>query len=416
MKIFARNFRGFEQVEIDLQRVNFLVGDNSCGKSSIIYLIEAVTASDLNDVPVLNDDFSIDRYDYFSPYFDYGDVVFGFIADGDDGFGKVITVSRKPGFVPSVTKATFVSGSKSITLKKEEGVTYRRDDAVSTLTCENLCKIHGLSDDFHEVDLPDEASIAQPTSVFMTSEKEDRKADQNFIRSALRNILPGSRITPPLRALPEKYYSFRRKFSAHGGHFASMWFDFIEFEEEDTLSLSLSKFGKESGLFDGIKVRKIAEDIEDSPLIVTVTRDGKDLLLNQVGIGVSQVVPVLIETKFALSSGAPHMLIQQPELHLHPVAQAALGSYLHGCCVSGMRPVVETHSSYLIDRFRSEIASQKSGDDANKAEYDSEIIFCERARNGNVTTHIRIDEDGSLVDAPDSYHKFFVEEMMRTML
>jgi predicted ATPase len=229
-------------------------------------------------------------------------------------------------------------------------------------------------------------------------------------------VTPASRITSPLRAMPAKFYDFNRRINAHGKHFAALWFDFVDTHDEDFKIDDLEKFGRDSGLFDGIKVSKLAQDVDDSPLIVTVERGGKSFLLHQVGIGVSQIVPILIETIFSVASDNPHLMMQQPELHLHPVAQAELGSYLAKCCSKGMRPVIETHSSYLIDRFRSEIRNRSKSKIGEKDKlFEMQVIFCERTTEGNAAKYIQVNEEGELVDPPESYHKFFVEELVRTL-
>ena len=65
-----------------------------------------------------------------------------------------------------------------------------------------------------------------------------------------------------------------------------------------------------------------------------------------VGIGVSQVLPVLV----ALTAAEQGQLvyIEQPELHLHPRAQVALAQVLADAAKRGVRVVVETHSSLLL--------------------------------------------------------------------
>ena len=65
-----------------------------------------------------------------------------------------------------------------------------------------------------------------------------------------------------------------------------------------------------------------------------------------VGIGVSQVLPVLV----ALIAAEPGRLVylEQPELHLHPRAQVALAQVLADAAKRGVRVVAETHSSLLL--------------------------------------------------------------------
>jgi predicted ATPase len=106
---------------------------------------------------------------------------------------------------------------------------------------------------------------------------------------------------------------------------------------------------------------------------------------------------------------AEFFLLQQPEIHLHPRAQAELGSFL-GTVVSNqsMRAVVETHSDYLLDRIRMDIRDKKglSPDDVI-------ILFFERNGLEVSVRSMEIDEHGNLLNAPPSYRRFFLEEERR---
>jgi len=71
---------------------------------------------------------------------------------------------------------------------------------------------------------------------------------------------------------------------------------------------------------------------------------------NQKGTGVSQVLPVLL-TCLAAEAG-DIVLIEQPELHLHPAHQRKLADFFVAISNSGVQLVLETHSEYLITRLR----------------------------------------------------------------
>ena len=66
-------------------------------------------------------------------------------------------------------------------------------------------------------------------------------------------------------------------------------------------------------------------------------------------------------------------LLQQPEVHLHPTAQAALGSLF--CEIAGRdrQIIVETHSDYIIDRVRMDVRDKKT----NLKPEDVSILFFE---------------------------------------
>ncbi|MBL8618018.1 MAG: AAA family ATPase [Deltaproteobacteria bacterium] len=73
-----------------------------------------------------------------------------------------------------------------------------------------------------------------------------------------------------------------------------------------------------------------------------------------VGFGVSQVLPVIV----ALAAAAPGQLVyvEQPELHLHPRAQRAMGRLLAQAAQRGVCVVAETHSRLLLRAVQTEVA------------------------------------------------------------
>ena len=80
-----------------------------------------------------------------------------------------------------------------------------------------------------------------------------------------------------------------------------------------------------------------------------------------VGIGVSQVLPVLVS---AYASTGKLIAIEQPEIHLHPALQAELGDVFLESALgeSGNRFLIETHSEHLILRILRRIRETSEGD------------------------------------------------------
>ncbi len=104
-------------------------------------------------------------------------------------------------------------------------------------------------------------------------------------------------------------------------------------------------------------------------------------------------------------------LLQQPEIHLHPSAQAALGSLF--CKIAGpnRQLIVETHSNYILDRVRMDIRDKKS----DLKPEDISILFFEPGEL-DVTIHsLRIDQDGNVLDSPPGYGQFFIDETRRSI-
>ena len=179
------------------------------------------------------------------------------------------------------------------------------------------------------------------------------------------------------------------------------------------LKNALEDFGKTADLFDEISVRTLGR-AESEPFQIQVRKFGDTLKgphrnLIDVGYGVSQVLPVI--TELLRDDAPPIFLLQQPEIHLHPSAQAALGSLLCRIANSNRRLIVETHSDHLIDRIRMDI---RDGATELKPE-DVSILFFERQEIDVRIHSLTLDELGNVNGAPPGYRQFFMNEMQRSL-
>ena len=125
------------------------------------------------------------------------------------------------------------------------------------------------------------------------------------------------------------------------------------------------------------------------------------------GYGVSQVLPLVAD----LLQGGPEqvLLLQQPEVHLHPSAQASLGTFFCEMASQGKQLIVETHSDYIVDRVRMEIRDNQFA----LTPEDVSILFFDKPELDTVIHSIDIDEEGYPVDPPPSYRTFFLRERGR---
>jgi predicted ATPase len=170
----------------------------------------------------------------------------------------------------------------------------------------------------------------------------------------------------------------------------------------------LRAFGKASGLFDRIVAHSFGKKSAHSPFELRVKFSGVDLNINNVGYGVSQVFPLIVQ--FLLAGRQTSFSVQQPEVHLHPRAQSALGDLIYSLAKGSRHNfVLETHSDYLIDRYR--LAMR---DDPGAPE--SQTLFFQRRGGGNAVTALRIGADGRYPsDQPKEFRGFFIKEEMQLL-
>jgi predicted ATPase len=141
------------------------------------------------------------------------------------------------------------------------------------------------------------------------------------------------------------------------------------------------------------------------PFQIQVAVAGPAVNLTDVGYGVSQALPIVVQSVLKTTSRV--LLMQQPEVHLHPRAQAALGSFFAGLIEADERLVImETHSDYLVDRVRQEVASGKL--DRNKVQ----ILFFDKPKLETKIYPITLDESGNIESAPETYRSFFLREQL----
>lgn len=119
--------------------------------------------------------------------------------------------------------------------------------------------------------------------------------------------------------------------------------------------------------------------------------------LTNVGVGVSQVLPIVVMALLAPRSSL--IVLEQPELHLHPKVQARLADFFIALAVDGKQTLSETHSEYLIDRLRLRVALSE-----NDALLDSiNIMFSQKSQIGTDLTAIELSEYGSVIEWPEDF-------------
>jgi len=137
--------------------------------------------------------------------------------------------------------------------------------------------------------------------------------------------------------------------------------------------------------------------------------------IREVGSGLSQVLPVLIAAMLAPEGTL--VVIEQPELHLHPKAQAALADLFIIAANSGVRFLIETHSEHLLLRTRLrvvETTARQVVDADNELHLDSEsvlILFADRISTVSFLQSIELDQLGDYQSMTDDLREFFAQDM-----
>ena len=233
----------------------------------------------------------------------------------------------------------------------------------------------------------------------------------------LRDLIP----VAPLRSKPKRTYDpVRETASPEGEHIPMlmMRLDRTSTERWGSLHDDLVEFGRDAGLFADIKVKRHGKQMSDPFQLQVKVRSGPHANIMDVGYGVSQSLPILVDILAAKSSArrpqrpqtGRTFLLQQPEVHLHPRGQAQLASLFIEAFNKGRnRFLIETHSDHIVDRVRIAVRQGKL-----KPE-DVSILYFEP--NGNAVTihNMGVDADGNLLEPPAGYREFFLRETDRLL-
>ena len=357
-RITLKNFRCFREEQIArLAPLTLLVGENSTGKTSFLALIRALWDMAYRfRIP----DFKEDPYDLGS----FDEIAHHRGARGsradtfEGGFDVTLEKGRseltnryrfeatfgKEGVVP-VPVRRFLSD-----MDKTGWIEYgSQEDPIRFGTARGAWAWKELN------------GSKQPSSNDWKVIEEIDDAMASFVNFSERLYA-----SAPVRSKPRRTYDPSRPTRDPEGDYIPMYLAHLYFQDKEKwnrLKIALENFGKASGLFNEISVKPLGHK-ESGPFQIQVRgfgkarRKGPQRNLIDVGYGVSQVLSVIIEL---LRSDAPQrFLLQQPEAHLHPSAQAALGSLF--CQVAGpeRQLVVETHSDHLIDRVRMDVRDGKT--------------------------------------------------------
>ena len=174
--------------------------------------------------------------------------------------------------------------------------------------------------------------------------------------------------------------------------------------EKDDMKAEVVTGTLEDALSDWLQYLEVAESLESATLgkqgyapRAGIKNSKKEHELNHVGVGVSQVLPILVSG--LISDPDSTLVFEQPELHLHPRVQSLLADFFLSMTLSKRQCLIETHSEHLINRLRYRIAAASSV----KLKEDVKVYFVEKGENGSSFTSVEINEYGAISNWPEGF-------------
>lgn len=421
MEIYADNFRGFTNQTIQIKDVNFFVGENSTGKSSILSALTILESLESNHFAKFSNGFSDINF-YSDATNNERPFILGHSRERKHGKATFLYEFAQIKGKPSLFSITFVYNDhicySNIQGYGKRPALIRPIEFSDSFSFEKLSQhLHQLREEYqsieHDEDEPTSLTIRRTNFMPMIFGTKLEFAEKVFIDNdqpytgefAFTKSFPDIVWLAPIRAEAKRIYEdIETQFSPTGEHIPGMIKTLADRKSKKRSRTEhlVNEFGKRSQLFESISVRKYGDE-SDSPFQLMVNMGETEVRITNTGYGLSQVLPIIMEVLHREED--TFFILMQPEVHLHPKAQAALGELIAGMAdVEDKKFIIETHSDYLINRFR----LTKKNFKINKT---SSVTFFSRTKAFNKATQINIDEKGRYdSDQPKEFRDFFIQE------
>ena len=457
IKLTIKNVRCFSgEQHFDIRPLTFLVGENSTGKTTVMGCFSIIgnlinghsrdflNTPDFNREPYLMGSFqdivtkkqnTVSNKNKQKETFEIGCDV----AESHCNY-KIHFVEREKGAEPVIQKVRidfkniiFSLDNKTVNVKdkskngKEVSIQIKFDNPDNPFIYEFIQEpYYVLRHIIHRSDIIENKKDSKKNGKDKADQKRQQKEVMKSIeklfedkeyRYKMRNTFRDNIVSlAPIRSKPKRTYDPIREIPDPEGTEIPVTLMKMSSTEKDWKDMyeKLIQFGKTSGLFSDITVKKYGKSIGE-PFQLQFQVRGFQSNIMDIGYGVSQILPLLVrlfypKTKdfqrkmFRFNHFRNKFLLQQPEVHLHPKAQAEFASLLIENIKTNNSFLIETHSDYMIDRARIEIRKKNISPD------DVSLIYLEPVTEGVKAHNILFDEEGNLTGTPKGYRDFFIKE------
>ena len=173
------------------------------------------------------------------------------------------------------------------------------------------------------------------------------------------------------------------------------------------LTPSIAQWLKDLGIIDDFEVKAVAAGRKEYEVLVRTHPSASEVKLTDVGFGVSQVLPALVQAFYPERHATVWM--EQPEIHLHPQVQAELADVFISAVQARengverkAQMIVESHSEHFLNRLLRRVAEGSLNPD------DLAIYFCRRSGAKTDLEPLKLNEFGDIENWPAN---FFGDEM-----
>ena len=210
----------------------------------------------------------------------------------------------------------------------------------------------------------------------------------------------------PLRHEPERVYSASGTYPQSVGKYGQWTMEILQHDEE--LRNIISKWLKRFKM----PIDFMLEELKGSGRYEVVLKDyftKTKVNLADVGFGTSQILPIIVQG--FTSPEYSTLLIEQPEIHLHPKAQCVMGDLLVDIIkTKNRRLIIETHSDLLIERVCKHILLKD--EKKNIKPEDVIIYYFEPTKDGTEIRTITVNENAQFENFPEGFFEERFEEAL----
>jgi len=168
-----------------------------------------------------------------------------------------------------------------------------------------------------------------------------------------------------------------------------------------TVEERVAEWLRNLGMIDTFDLRQIAENRKEYEVRVRRSPTASEVLITDVGFGVSQILPVLVLCYYAPEHST--IILEQPEIHLHPAVQAGLADvFVDAIKTRHVQIILESHSEHLLRRLQRRIAEEALAHD------DAALYFIATEGGQSRLQPLHLDLFGNIMNWPAG---FFGDEM-----
>ncbi|MGC1122702.1 MAG: DUF3696 domain-containing protein [Candidatus Methanofastidiosia archaeon] len=210
----------------------------------------------------------------------------------------------------------------------------------------------------------------------------------------------------PLRSEPERVYSASGASPHYVGKYGQWTIDMIQNDRDlrNKVKTWLERF-KISSDFSLKELKKGSERYE---VVLKDYFTNTEVNLVDVGFGTSQILPIIVQGFISPENAT--LLIEQPEIHLHPKAQCVMGDLLVDIAKMNRRLIIETHSDILIERVCKHILYKDENEKINPE--DIIIYYFEPTEKGTAIRTITVNENAQFENFPEGFFEERFEEAL----